>query len=469
MAADPIKIGVGGYYTFYVMAGSMEGSYATNGSYISFKSPVFWQEGEIHFIGQTKLDNGTTVGVRVELEGWNPATTAGAVAGQNRQIDEAFLFAFGDWGRIEFGAHDGAAYQMSYGAPSALIQHGFLQYDSSIGWLNPIASANNLAAARITSSMVGYNFQDVNEFNYYTPRFAGLQVGFTYAPKIQLASPAPPAFGMGTGPGNNSAGICGYNDATAVANCPNSDFSWQDVFQVGVNYLNKFGDVSVALYFGYLNAAWSGGQGALQPVTGAGTGSNMNLLPVGVASVTTGVNLAAWKQWTAGAQFSYAGFTVGGSVGWDNNGLGNNYLTQGDNDTRFYTASIMYETGPWQMSFGWGYAVNDNGNGSATLVAIAQGTNAATYNVSTANATCNYLSGNNMPVTGQSPNIAQGCFGGGATFGSLSATKFEVGANYALGPGIKLTGGAIFNNLSGPTNATSAQSWAALFGMDLRF
>src|SRR5690349_3606138 len=121
MAADPIKMGVGGYYQFYALAGSMEGTYATNGTSAQFKGIQFIQEGEIHFIGQTKLDNGTSVGVRVELEGWNPPTNS---LGQNRQIDEAYLFAFGDWGRVEFGSKDDAAYIMYYGAPSALLGFG---------------------------------------------------------------------------------------------------------------------------------------------------------------------------------------------------------------------------------------------------------------------------------------------------------------------------------------------------------
>ena len=44
-----------------------------------------------------------------------------------------------------------------------------------------------------------------------------------------------------------------------------------------------------------------------------------------------------------------------------------------------------------------------------------------------------------------------------------------VGANYALGPGIKLTGGAMLYQASGPTNAVSGNSWVILLGMDLRF
>ena len=72
MAADPIKIGVGGYYTFYAMAGNIDSTYAFNGSFTNYKGFAFTQEGEIHFIGQTKLDNGTSVGLNVELGSLEP-------------------------------------------------------------------------------------------------------------------------------------------------------------------------------------------------------------------------------------------------------------------------------------------------------------------------------------------------------------------------------------------------------------
>ena len=69
MAADPIKIGLGGYYQFFVNAGAIEGVYALNGNSLQYKGLSFYQEGEIYFNGQTKLDNGTTIGLQVELEG----------------------------------------------------------------------------------------------------------------------------------------------------------------------------------------------------------------------------------------------------------------------------------------------------------------------------------------------------------------------------------------------------------------
>ena len=431
MAADPIKIGVGGYYTFYAMAGQIDSTYALNGSSTQYKGVNFIQEGEIHFIGQTKLDNGTTVGLRVELEGWN-ATPVGAGLG-NRQIDEAYLFAFGDWGRVEFGAKDQASYIMYYGAPSALIGFGFIQHNTNFAWVSSAAIANNLAYSHATASTIGSQFQDVNRINYYTPRFAGLQIGVGYAPKINLAVGAA---GLAAGPGQIS-GTCGFNDATTSPNCPTNDYSWQDVFDIGANYLNKFGDVTVAAYGAFMYANFVPG-----------------LAPLGTATnLTTGANLTAWKQWVAGLQFGFAGFTLGASVGYDNNGLGANMYTNVDNDTRYISAGLMYETGPWQMSFGWVGSRNTNGNGSLSITAIAPGTNALTMG---APASTSAAFGTNQNT-------------GALSFGNTTAQKFELGANYALGPGIKMTGGFLYYNLTGPSNATNQNSWAALLGMDFRF
>ena len=110
MADDPIKMGIGGYWTGYVIAGSIDSIYALDGSTLDFKGVNLIYEGEIHFIGQTKLDDGTTVGLTVELEAHNMNQTwtgsgnqtvsdvsAGTPVSRSKQIDEAFLFAYGDW------------------------------------------------------------------------------------------------------------------------------------------------------------------------------------------------------------------------------------------------------------------------------------------------------------------------------------------------------------------------------------
>ncbi|MBS0221551.1 MAG: porin [Proteobacteria bacterium] len=434
MAADPIKMGVGGYYQFYALAGSMQGTYALNGSSVQYKGLQFIQEGEIHFIGQTKLDNGTSIGVRVELEGHNSVSGA---AGSPRQIDEAYLFAFGDWGRVEFGGKDDAAYIMYYGAPSALLGFGFFQHNSSFSWTNPVANANNAAAFRISAQTIDAQYQDVNRINYYTPRFAGLQIGVGYAPKLQPQVQPGSQWGLAPGPGTATV-ACGFSDAITTNGCPTNDNSWQDALSIGANYLNKFGDFSVAAYVAYSYMSFVPSYNYVQSA----------------ANLINGANLTSWKQFVAGLQFSAFGFTLGGSYTWDNNGLGSNYYTGQNNDTNSFAVGLMYETGPWQLSVGAAIARNNNGNGIGSIVNCNQGTSSSCA-IQQAASTAAYFSGN--------PNI------GGANFGTVTASKIEVGANYALGPGVKMMGGLIFNNLAGPSNAVAAQSWAALLGMDFRF
>ena len=435
MAADPIKLGIGGYYTFYAMAGGIDSTYAFNGSVTAYKGFAFMQEGEVHFLGSTKLDNGTTVGLNIELEAWNISAGAG---GSTAWIDEAFIYAFGDWGRVELGSRDAASYRMYYGTPSALIGWGAFQHNHN--WANASMMANNKAYARTMATTITPTWQDVNRINFFTPRFQGLQIGIGYAPKLNGVAGG--GGGMATGPGGGSAGQCGYQGATNFGNCPTADYAYQDLIDIGANYLNKFGDLTVALYGAFAYASFVPGY---MPFTPA-------------ANMVTGANLSSWKQWVVGAQFGYAGFTVGGAIGWDNNGWGSNYFTGIDNDTRFYTAGVMYETGPWQMSFMWAGFYNTNGNGSTSVTAIAPGTNAQTLNIASASG----IPGRNSTAFNGNPATS-------LLFGSESVNKWEVGVNYALGPGVKLVGGGMLYTASGPTNAVSGNSWVILLGMDLRF
>ena len=436
MAADPIKIGVGGYYTFYAVAGGISSTYANDGTWAQYKGLNFQQEGEIHFIGQTKLDNGTSVGVHVELEGWNQ--NAGAAAGA--WIDEAFLFAFGGWGRVEFGSRDPATYRMYYGTPSALIGFGAIQHNTNFAWMSSQVMASNKAWFHATTTTNAGQIQDAQGINYFTPRFQGLQIGVGYRPKVNV-NPQSGSAGLAVGPGAATQGVCGYTNATTSPNCLTNDYSYQDMFDVGANYLNKFGDVTVALYGAFMYASFVPGN---NPFAGA-------------ANMSSGANATDWKQWVVGAQFGFKGFTIGGALGWDNQGMGANYYTGQDNATRFYTAGIMYETGPWQMSFNWVGSYNNNGNGSLQCNTIAVNSSTCTTVAATG------VPGVNSNAFGPANNP------GALLFGQESVNKFEIGVNYALGPGVKLTGGGLLYNASGPSSTVTGNSWGLLLGMDLRF
>ncbi len=436
MAADPIKIGVGGYYTFYAIAGGIQSTYATNGSIAQYKGLNFQQEGEIHFIGQTKLDNGTSVGVHVELEAWNPSVATGTAT-----IDEAFLFAFGDWGRVEFGGRDPATYRMYYGTPSALIGFGAIQHNTNFAWANQSVISNNKAWFHATTTTNAGQFQDAQGINYFTPRFQGLQIGVGYRPKVNINPQGGALAGYGVGPGSGTAGVCGFNNPTSAPNCATADYSYQDLFDVGANYLNKFGDVTVALYGAFMYASFVPGYSPFSPA----------------ANQATGANATAWKQWVVGAQFGFKGFTIGGALGWDNQGMGANYYTGQDNATRFYTAGVMYETGPWQMSFSWVGSYNNNGNGTQQCNSITVGAQ-----------TCNTALGTGV-VGVNNTTFGNGSNPANVLFGQESVNKWEIGVNYALGPGVKLTGGGLLYTASGPASSVTGNSWGLLLGMDLRF
>ena len=106
-------------------------------------------------------------------------------------------------------------------------------------------------------------------------------------------------------------------------------------------------------------------------------------------------------------------------MGRDNNGL------KGDNATRWYTAALMYETGPWQMSAGWWGGRNNEKSVTSTTA----------------------------------QNRA----------GKDKIDMFEVGGNYALSPGIKLVGGFQYVMGSGQSKSEKADSWAVIMGTVLTF
>jgi hypothetical protein len=107
------------------------------------------------------------------------------------------------------------------------------------------------------------------------------------------------------------------------------------------------------------------------------------------------------------------------------------------------------------MSFGWGHVNTDNGNGASPLATTTQGTTSALAFT---------------PAAGSAAgNFGTNPLAGAAVFGGYVSDKFELGVNYALGPGIKMVGGGILWNVGGPVNGTQGQSWALMMGMDLRF
>ncbi len=295
MAADPIRVTINGYYQWYFVVGGWDR--LANGD--KGRTTGVRQEGEIWFNGITKLDNGTNVGFRIELEAYEFGD----------QVDEHYLFFSGDWGRFELGATNGVMSKMVYGAPSALPGYGFISQNFNFQW----SAAQTLNTAFSTAIQDDRHNGDANKISYFTPRFAGFQIGVSYTPDMS--------------PGNGN--LCGATggSATSFGVClKNQDNRWT-MYQAAINYLATFNSVNLALYGGLMygdpdnkGSAWTvGGLG--------GTADD-------------------WWHWLVGFNVTFQGFSIGGNIGRDNNGQ------KASTHTWMYTLGATYTTGPWTVGAG---------------------------------------------------------------------------------------------------------------------
>jgi len=107
-AAQGVQLGLGGYYQgAAAVLFSQDDNAGEPGAHT--RDVVFRQDVEIHFKGETTLDNGLTVGARIELEGQQ----------SDDQIDEVWAYFKGGWGQVRFGDDDEAYEQLGYLIPTA--------------------------------------------------------------------------------------------------------------------------------------------------------------------------------------------------------------------------------------------------------------------------------------------------------------------------------------------------------------
>ena len=170
-SANGLSLDLGGHYKGYVAVHDQDDPAGTESRAVDW-----FQETELHFGGETTLDNGLTVGVHVEAE------TDG---GDAFAVDESYAYFAGSWGRVNAGDEDGAAYLLQVAAPSA---------DSNIDgirqFINPV-SYTNLGIGvtqRIDYANDGINgialTGDENKLTYLSPIMNGFQAGVSYTPDV---------------------------------------------------------------------------------------------------------------------------------------------------------------------------------------------------------------------------------------------------------------------------------------------
>ena len=137
-----------------------------------------------------------------------------------------------------------------------------------------------------------FGFRDVDKITYFTPRFAGFQLGGSYVPD-----------------GTSETGSLGNGQYSAPNPKAGLDRSWS----AAANYVNKFGAVDVAFSAGY------------QEGKVFGAAEDMS-------------------EYSFGTSIGVAGFTIGGGYKQVKDIAGIS-----DNDSKVWSAGLKYGMGPWAV------------------------------------------------------------------------------------------------------------------------
>lgn len=317
------------------------------------------RETEIHFTGETTLDNGLTVGFHAE------ADVDGN--GDNFVQEEAYAYFSGAWGRVNFGREDGAAYLLQVAAPSADSNYdGIRQYVQPINYgiltaagatateinfddifaggitanellidvdgndavsANDIRVGTNVAVLAGAPPLLDYG-HDVtatsDKFTYLTPVFNGFQAGFSYTPEI-----------------TGSRGLLGNRDDDTVG-------EYGDVWEVSARYEGQFGELGVAFGAGYSHASLerdvdtlAGGAGS-DAIFFRDVNGNGGAFQAGIDQVVA--TLDDQETWNVGLDLNWGPFGLGAVYLEDDNGVSGDWL-----ETETWVIGADYTTGPFKI------------------------------------------------------------------------------------------------------------------------
>jgi hypothetical protein len=170
MAADGIKLSVGGFFNEAYMATFDDDNEGELGN--ERNTDGFFNDAEVHFTGDTTLDNGLEVGAHIELEGENDSD----------QIDEAWVYFSGGFGEVRVGSQDDAL------AGACLLPPGgtanFSAFSPNQWGANVDTFANGFPALTSNAACVGVDDkEDAQKIVYITPNFGGFQLNVSYTPE----------------------------------------------------------------------------------------------------------------------------------------------------------------------------------------------------------------------------------------------------------------------------------------------
>jgi len=307
-AAEKIKLNVGGYLqTSFVVA-----DYDTDTDQLPTD---IRHEGEVFFTGETTLDNGLSFGVNIQLE----------ARATSDQVDETFMYVEGNFGRVNIGSENDAAYLMHYASPSPVPAWGLNSPNANASGFGNVSTYANINS-------------DADKITYFTPRFGGFQFGASYTPDADEET------GTGASP------YAPIKDEGAA----------DEAYSLGANFVKDFSGFNVAASLGYVhtsrtssttagNTTYTITDGAADTViTVNGNGEIQSITDAdGVATATaasTVTSLDDTDEFSAGVSMGVAGFTFGGAYKFTDNVSGVD-----DRERQDWNLGVSYGQGPWKV------------------------------------------------------------------------------------------------------------------------
>jgi predicted porin len=158
-ASDGIKLDVGGFFQVVYQGVFDNKSDGHAGNHRNVDRIL--HNAEVHFKGETTLDNGLTVGAQIELEGEQAAD----------QIDKSFVYWSGGFGKVQIGTMDGPIGACPVFPPGAT---------ANFSGFSPASWGGN--QPRSSNSVCSDTSNESTQIKYTTPTFAGFQLVVAYQP-----------------------------------------------------------------------------------------------------------------------------------------------------------------------------------------------------------------------------------------------------------------------------------------------
>lgn len=324
-ASAQLALDLGGYFKGYGAYTSQDDTAAAGEE----RKVDMIRDTEVHFTGETTLDNGLTVGVHVEAE---------ADAGDGFAVDESYAFFSGGWGRVNLGDEDGAAYLLQVAAPSADDNYDGIRQFVSPFIYGGAGIALNGAVDTLFATGLDYD-NDLttgqDKVTYLSPVFNGFQAGVSYTPDTDDAA------GGGYAPAGTSNTFGVSTDDVADA--------YGEAYEGAVRYEGTFNNVGVSVGGGYTTVQVEDDTvAATDDFQEWNVGADLDMGPFGLGAVYTENNngqetLDENETWVVGADYTTGPFKLGASYLTNTTDLAG---AGAEVDTDRYTGGVVYTYGP---------------------------------------------------------------------------------------------------------------------------